>query len=95
MVQLLQRGLPERLGDRRARIVHEHIKLAERADGLVDRGLHGLGIGRIRLDRDRPAARAIDRLDNGGSSVRTLAVRDGDFGAIGGEPLGDGGAYAA
>ncbi len=90
LIQFLQRGLLELLGDRGPRIVNEHIELAERTDRFLDRGLYCPGIGGIRLDRDCLAARALDRLDDGGRGIRAPAVGDRHPGAVSGEPLGDG-----
>ena len=58
LVHLFQRRLLERLGDGRAGVVHQHVEPAEGGDGLFDRGGDGLGVGGVRLDRDRFAAGA-------------------------------------
>jgi hypothetical protein len=93
--RFVQRGLVELFGDRDAQIVHEHIEPAKRANGLVDRGLHGLGIRGIRLDRDRFSARAFDRLDHRSRHILALTLGDRHSSAIGSEPFCYGGADSA
>jgi hypothetical protein len=61
-IQLLQRGLLESLGNGRAGIVHKHIKSAEGCGGLFDCGFASLGIGVVRLNRDRLSAGAFNLL---------------------------------
>jgi len=62
-VQFLQRGLLEALGDGRAGIVHEHIKLAEGGDGLFPpRALVASAIGGVRLKSRSPFRRHVQSL---------------------------------
>ena len=60
-IHLFQRGLLERFRNGRAGIVHQHIQSAEGRDGLFDRGFNGVGIGGVRLNRDRLSAGAFNR----------------------------------
>ena len=55
-IHLFQRGLFEGFRNRRAGIVHKHIKLAEGRDGLFDRSLYSFGVGGVCLDRDSLSA---------------------------------------
>ena len=94
-VQLLEGGLLELLGNGGTGVVHEHVQSAEGCHGLFDRGLHGVGIGGIRLDGDRPSASAFDLLHDPRGRVPTLGVSDGHTGPVGGETFGDRRANAA
>ena len=80
---------PEFLWDGRAGIVHKDVEFAEGRDHLLDRGLDGVGVGGIRLDRDRLPADALDALDDRRRGVRALRVGDGRLGPIGGQTSGD------
>ena len=65
------------------------------ATRLFDRGCDGLGIGGVRLDRDRLSAGCLDLFDHRRGGVGALGVGDRDAGAVGGQALGDGGADSA
>ena len=88
-IHLFQRGVFERLGNGGAGIVHQHIKGAERCDGLFDRGGDGFRIGCIRLDRGRLTTGAFDVAHHLRRRLSTLRVGDGHLGAIGRQPPGD------
>jgi len=60
-------------------------------DGVAD----GIGVGGVRLDRDRLSASAFDFFDEGRRCVRAFGVGDGDAGAVRGQALCDRGADAA
>ena len=85
--QSLLGGLEQRLGDRQAGVVDDEVDPAERQSRGVDRGLHGVGVGDVGHDRDRPVRAADPR----GHLLRALGVQVGDHDAraLGAEPLGD------
>src|SRR6266850_2703963 len=88
-VHLFQRGLLELLRNGRAGIVHQYIQSAEGRDGLFDRGLNGVGVGSLRLNRDRPSAGAFNRFDNRRGGVRPFGVGNGNARSVRGQALGN------
>ena len=94
-VQFLQRGLLEALGDGRTSIVHKHIKLTEGCDGLFHRGFGGVGIGGVRLNRDRPSASTFNPFDHRCGRVGAFRVCDGHVRSVRGQTFGDGSTNAA
>ena len=94
-IHLFQRRLLERFRNGRAGVVHQHIESAEGRDGLFDRGLDGLGIGGVRLDRDRLSAVAFNLFDDRRGCIGTFRVGDGHARSVRGQTLGDRSANAA
>ena len=88
-VEFFERRLGERLRDRRAGIVHQHIKPTERCDSLFHRQSHGRRIHRVRLDGDGLASGMFDFRHHGGGRIRALRVGDCHVGALGRQPFGD------
>src|SRR6266446_9055071 len=94
-IHLFERRLLERFWNGRARVVHQHIQSTEGCKRLFNRGFNRVGIGGIRLNRDRFSASAFNLLDDGRGCVRTLRISDGHIRAIRRQTLRDGGTNAA
>src|SRR6266404_1188710 len=94
-VHFFERRLLERFRNGRASIVHQHIQSAEGCKCFFDRGFDRVGIGSIRLNRDRSSPSAFNLLDDGRGCVRTFRVSDGHIRAIRSKTLRDGSANAA
>ena len=62
---------------------------------LFDGGLDGLGIGGVRLNRDRLSAVAFNLLNNRRGRIGAFRVCDGHVRPVCGQTFGDGGANAA
>ena len=64
-------------------------------DGLFDGASDCIGVGGVRLDRDRLSASMFNLFDNGRCRVGALGVGNGDTGAVRGQALGNSGTDAA
>jgi len=88
-IHLFQGRLLERFRNGCAGIVHQDIQLAEGRDGLFDRSLHGVGIGGIRLNRDRPSASTFNLLHDRSGCISALGVSKRHACPVGCQPLGN------
>ena len=89
-VHLLQRGLLEGLRKACAGIVHQDIQSTEGRGSLVDRSRDGLGIGGIRLDRNRVSPSAFNLFHDRGGCVSAFGVGiNGHARSVRCQPLGN------
>jgi hypothetical protein len=78
-----------------AGVVHQHVEPTEPGDRLRDRGLHRGGVGAVRPQRERLAARRLDRPLHLLRLLRRARIRDRDVRALARETLRDCGADPA
>jgi hypothetical protein len=88
-IHLFQCRLLERFRNGCAGIVHKHIEPAKGRDSFFDCGFDGVGIGGVRLNRDRPSAGAFNFLDERRGRVGTFRVGDGHVCSVRGQALCD------
>src|SRR5438034_2736971 len=88
-IHLFQGRLLERFRNGRAGTVHQNIQLAEGRDGLFDRGLDGVRIGGICLNRNRLSAAAFNLLHDRGGRISALGVSERHACPVGCQPLGN------
>ena len=88
-IHFFQGRLLERLRNGRAGIVHQDIQSAESRESLFDRGLDSDGIGRVRLNRDRLSAGALDFLNDRRGSVGAFGVSKRHARPVVCQPLGN------
>ncbi len=81
----------ERSHETRSRVVDEDVHAAELGDGGVHEGVHGVAVGHVAFDGDRPslAVAPLDALGDG-FDVLQFARADDDVRPVVGEPLRDG-----
>ncbi len=88
-IHLFQRRLLKRFRNSSAGVVHQHIQSTEGCKRLFNCGFNRVGIGGVRLNRDRLSAGAFNLLDDRRGRIGTIRVCDGHVRSIRGQTLGD------